>query len=558
MKIALGIHVKHDRCACIIKDGTVVVNIANERIDRVKYSASHEIPYEAIDAALKYCGLHINQVSCIGISGAGIESEKVKEFYKDELFSHYNCREIPFYFVSHHLAHAYSTYYSSQFDNSLIFVADGGGDYYESKQEAETLYYGKTGKIQLLSSRMQDMVIRKMDNPINSLYPFMTESVKNHQISLARKYDQINHLLGFKYGECGKTMGLASYGESFWDFSNVTYQNLDFRLSYKDILEEIYSLQIISGKTHKEYIRLKRQDIAATIQRFTETALISLLKNFRKNYGCQNLCLAGGIFLNCLANQKIICECNYDNVFIIPAAGDDGQALGSAYYAYLEYFGYKNKISIHLPYIGLDYNENEIEDLLTRNNILFNKYSDNDLATVIAKYIAENKIVGFHRGKTEFGPRALCHRSILANPANPAMKDILNSRVKHREEFRPFAPSILSEYQYEFFELCSESEYMLLAPVVKENYRQHIPSVTHVDNTSRVQAISRESEPFVHSLLCELKKIIGVPVVLNTSFNVAGQPIVESPMDALSTFLNTNIDILVIGNYVINKNDLEN
>ncbi len=175
------------------------------------------------------------------------------------------------------------------------------------------------------------------------------------------------------------------------------------------------------------------------------------------------------------------------------------------------------------------------------------------MAKQIAFYIKENKIVAFHRGRTEIGPRALCHRSILANPTNPAMKDILNERVKHREEFRPFAPTVVAEDQYKYFDLKCSSDYMLFATTVKEKYRSSLASITHIDGTARIQSVSLEQEPFIHMLLEEIKKLTGFPIVLNTSFNVAGQPIVESPLDAVNTFLTTNIDILVIGNYIINK-----
>ncbi len=553
MKIALGIHVKHDRGACLIIDGKVVANIANERLDRIKYSSSPEIPYQSIDALLKYCNIDISQISCVGISSAGLESEKAKQFYKDEFFMHYNCDEIPFFFVSHHLAHAYSVYFSSQFDESLIFVADGGGDYVLDKQEAETLYYGIHGKIEQLSARVQDIAVRKMEYPVNTIYPFMPECVREHQISLARKYEQITHLIGFGYGQSGKTMGLASYGKSYFDYSNLNYEDLKYSLKYRDMLEDIYSLQVMSGKNHKDFIASERHNIAATLQEFTEHALISFLKNQQKKFKCDNLCLAGGIFLNCLTNHKIICECGFKNVFILPAAGDDGQALGSAYFAYKEMFGYKSKFKIDLPYLGFSYSDNEIEKAIIAKNISYHKYSYEELAQVVAQHIAENKIVGMHRGRTEIGPRALCHRSIMANPANPNMKDILNSRVKHREEFRPFAPTVTQEDQFKYFDLKAPSEYMLLAPIVKDEYRTKLPSVTHVDNTARVQAISKEKDPFLHNLLLEIKKLIGVSVVLNTSFNVAGEPIVETPQDALNTFLKTNIDVLVIENYVIIK-----
>lgn len=553
MNIVLGIHVKHDRSVCVIIDGKVAVNIANERLDRVKYSASPEIPYAAVDTALKFCGIDISLVSCIGMSGAGVESEKVKQFYKDDFFSHYGCREIPFFFLSHHLAHAYSSFCSSTYPESLIFVADGGGDYIGDKQEAETLYYGSSGKIQQLAMRTQDMVVRKMENPVNTIYPFMPDYVRNHQISIARKYAQISHLTGFAYGECGKTMGLASYGKSYFDYSQLDFRDLDFDLKYKYMLEEIHALYVMSGKPHRDFILEERANISATVQEFTERAIISLLKNYQARYSCENLCLAGGLFLNCLLNHKILCECNFKNVFIIPSAGDDGQALGSAYYAYMEMFGTHSAFHINLPYIGLEYTQQEIEAAINSKNLSYQKYADDELAKIAAKYISENKIVGMHRGKTELGPRALCHRSILANPAHPDMKDILNRRVKHREEFRPFAPTVAKEDQFKYFALRASSDYMLLAPVVREEYRKELPAVTHIDNTARVQAVSEESEPFIHQLLLELKKLIGVSVVLNTSFNVAGQPIVESPQDALNTFLKTNIDVLIIGNCVVTK-----
>ena len=216
-------------------------------------------------------------------------------------------------------------------------------------------------------------------------------------------------------------------------------------------------------------------------------------------------------------------------------------------------FGTHSAFHINLPYIGLDYTQQEIEAAINSKNLSYQKYADDELTKLAAKYISENRIVGMHRGKTELGPRALCHRSILANPAHPDMKDILNRRVKHREEFRPFAPTVAKEDQFKYFALRASSDYMLLAPVVREEYRKKLPAVTHIDDTARVQAVSEESEPFIHQLLLELKKLIGVSVVLNTSFNVAGEPIVESPQDALNTFLKTNIDVLIIGNCVVTK-----
>jgi carbamoyltransferase len=216
-------------------------------------------------------------------------------------------------------------------------------------------------------------------------------------------------------------------------------------------------------------------------------------------------------------------------------------------------FGRQEKISINLPYIGISYTEDEIEDILKGANLTYMALSNEALAEQIALRIVDNKIIALHRGRTEIGPRALCHRSILANPTNPEMKDILNKRVKHREAFRPFAPTVIAEEQFIYFDLKYESDYMLMATLVKDEYRGQLPAVTHVDNTARVQAVSKNSEPFVHEMLLAVKRHIGFPIVLNTSFNVDGEPIVESPLDAVQTFLKTEIDTLVIGNFIIDK-----
>lgn len=553
MKVALGIHIGHDRCACLIQDGKVIAALAQERLDRIKHSQSMSMPYETIDALLQYCGLKITDISCIGLSHVAIEGNAVTDLYKREFFDHYKCSYVPFYFVSHHEAHAYAVYFSSGFEESLIFVADGGGDFINGKQESETMYIAKNGFLTPISRRLQNIAVRHMKDPINHLLPFMPVYVQNLEMSLARKYSQITHLLGFKSGEEGKTMGLASYGESFIDYSDLNYNDLNFSLTYGDMIREIFALQNLSGNSFKDFLVEKKADIASTVQVYTEKALISITKAFLRKYPCKNICLSGGIFLNCLTNHKIYEQCDINNLFILPAAGDDGQALGSAYYSYIQQYGWKQPFHISLPYLGLSYTDKDIEETIHSKKLKYQRYDDTTLAKKIALYIKENMIVAFHRGRTEIGPRALCHRSILANPTNSSMKDILNQRVKHREEFRPFAPTVTAEDQYKYFDLKCSSSYMLLAATVKEEYRSSLASITHIDGTARIQSVSSIQEPFMHMLLEEVKKLTGFPIVLNTSFNVAGQPIVESPLDAVNTFLTTNIDILVIGNYIIDK-----
>jgi carbamoyltransferase len=553
MKIALGIHVGHDRGACIIKDGKVIAALSQERLDRIKYSRSSEIPFQSIDRLLEYCSLSMSNVSCIGLSCDSIEGNAVLDLYKDEFFTHYQCEHIPFAFVPHHDAHANAVYYSSGYDGSLIFVSDGGGDFINGKQEAESIYTGKNGKITCISKRLQNIPIRHTIEPINHLYPFMPEYVRNLEISLASKYAQITYLLGFGWGEAGKTMGLASYGKSLIDYDNMKHDGLNFSLTYGDIVREVFALQKLSDIDYKQFIQVERANIANTVQKYIERSIISIVNSYISKYKFNNLCLSGGLFLNCLTNHKIMTECPIENVFVLPASGDDGQAIGSAYYAYVNQFGYNHPFEISLPYLGLSYTDDEILQEINNKNIMYEHHVDNELVKIIAKLIGENNIVALHRGRTEIGPRALCHRSILANPTNPKMKDILNSRIKHREPFRPFAPTVIAEEQFTYFDLRSSSDYMLFATDVKMEYREILSAITHVDNTARVQSISKQQEPFIHLLLQEVKKEIGVPIVLNTSFNVAGQPIVESPLDAINTFLTTDIDILVISNYILKK-----
>lgn len=555
MKVSLGIHIGHDRGACIIGDAKVLCAISQERLDREKYSRSAAIPFLAIDASLKYCNISISDVNCIGLSYDGIEGDAILELYKKEFYQHYSCSAIPFFIVNHHEAHAYSTFFSSGFEKSLIFICDGGGDYHGSFQEAESLYVGCKDNISLISSRFQDAPTRRMGDPINYIFPQMPQDLKKKQISIGRKYEQITHLLGFGWGEAGKTMGLASYGHSLMSFDELQYHGLDFSLCYEDIVDVIYAKQVLSGMNYMEYIMKNRADIARTVQEYTETTMVSIIKSFVKKYSCRNICLAGGVFLNCLTNNDIVSKCDLDNIFILPSSGDDGQSLGCAYYAYLKLFG-ETDFKISLPYVGLSYSDKEIEHILQDKNINYVRLNDTDLSMKVAKCVAENKIIAIHRGRTELGPRALCHRSIIANPTNPNMKDILNHRVKHRESFRPFAPTVLDEDQYQYFDLTAPSYYMLIAANVKEKYRLQLPAVTHVDNTARIQAVT-SSEPFIYQVLLDLKQLTGHGIILNTSFNLAGQPIVETPEDAINTFLIADIDILIIGNYFIDKSNLQ-
>ena len=551
-KIVLGIHMGHDRAAALLKDGYIIGSIAQERLDRIKHSRSVMIPYDAIDSLLNYHSINIRKISCVAISGDALEADTILETIKFNFYSHYNC-SMPMYFVSHHDSHAYAAFYASGFPNALIFVADGGGDYYNNYAEAESLYVGNNSCISLVKKRLQAPTIRRMENESNYMLPYMPSLVRSQEISIARKYEQFTYLLGFGWGQAGKTMGLASYGKSLIDFSNLNYTDLNYSLKYADFLEDLFVFQHLSGMNYHDYIRFNSANIARTVQEYTERSVITLLQSFAKKYNAEYLCLGGGLFLNCLLNQKILEACNFKNVYIFPASGDDGQAIGNAFYAYKKFFPQVSNPKINLPYLGFSYSNAEIEKELKSWNIKYQFLEDNALAELIAQEIWNNKIIALHRGSTEVGPRALCHRSILANPVNPDMKDIINSRIKHREHFRPFAPVVTKDMEFEIFDLRQSSPYMLLAPTVKEAYRKKLPSITHIDYTARVQSVSAEDEPFIYLLLNKFAQKSGVPVLINTSFNVNGQPIVEKPIDAIKTFINNDMDALVIGNFWVTK-----
>lgn len=554
-KISLGVHMGHDRSVAVIENGKLIGALAAERIDRKKHSISAEIPFETIDRLLSYLGIKINEIKYVGITYAAVDIQNLEDYYYDQLSEYYKNWKFELVCVSHHLAHAASTFYTSGFDKSLVFIADGGGDLVDGNEESESVYIADKNGIVLLEQRLQSNAIHTLSRKQFHILPFMNDSFLKHQISIAKKYEQITYMIGFDWNQAGKTMGLASYGKCLIDFDLNKEKNLQFELTLDYIIDEIYKMYKASGLKYPIFINKYRQDIANTIQTYTEKMIIGIVGYLLDKYKINKLCLAGGLFLNCLLNHKIL-E-NYPNIelHICPAAGDDGQAIGAAFLAYKKY---KDAIlldnSKNIPYLGLSYSNEAIENSLKEYNLKYVYYeSTNELCKYIAENIFKNKIIGFFTGRSEIGPRALCHRSIIANATWDGMKDYINQRVKHREEFRPFAPAVLEEYENSYFNLKQTSPYMLLAPTVRENKSYLIPAVVHVDKTARVQSVNKKSNPFIYKVIEEFKNISGVPVILNTSFNDNGEPIIESPEDAIKTFLNTNIDILVLENFIVTK-----
>jgi carbamoyltransferase len=549
-KVVLGVHIGHDRGAAVVADGRLIGALSQERIDRRKHSPSPELPYDAIDALLRYLRLSPRELSAASVSYTNVRIHDILPQLRDEFRDHYHLPNIDVYGVSHHDSHAFATFHTSPFASALVLIADGSGDIVGRQLEAESLYAADGDGIQLLERRLQDFPLSHPSRRNFFNLAYMHEEDYEKQVSLGRKYEQITYLLGFAHGEAGKTMGLASYGQSL-SRRSVPVAKLGFSLTVRDVLDELTALNASLNIPHHRFFREYRADIAATAQAVVEQIVVDVLNDVNADARFENLCLGGGLFLNCLLNHAILARTRFRRVHIIPAAGDDGQAIGAAFYGYATVCGAPAASGTHSPYLGLAYGRREIERTLRHFRLRYDQLDDSALVHAVAAHLAAGRVVGILRGRSESGPRALCHRSILADPRRKAMRDYLNRRVKHREDFRPFAPVVTAEDQFRYFELLQESPYMLLAAKVRPSFRRVLGAITHVDGTARVQAVSRDVEPFMHSLLHRFEEISGHPVLLNTSFNLADEPIVESPHDAVSTFLRSRIDVLVLEKFVV-------
>ncbi|MCA1028637.1 hypothetical protein LCM23_21440 [Cytobacillus kochii] len=533
----------HDWSTCLIKDNSKVIAIDEERVIGSKYGIGADLLQAE---SRKYCmdaeNLNINQID--HLIACDITP---KSFY----FPFKNNTTI----IGHHLAHAYSSYCLSPFEESAIFIADNSGGIVEdNKVETISYYYGDLKGIHLIKKVFGNHSIEKNQN---NYY----KSAGRTDNSLGDFYRTVSIELGFSYdpkhgeviSEDGKTMGLSSYGKS------VYYER------FCDFIKLLPNgeISIIADNRLSDYIRTllsnsndlfqTKANIAYAAQKVLEDSVIHCCKYLHKITNSRNLCIAGGIGLNSVSNSRIIEETPFEYLFVQPASGDNGISLGCAIYGYHNIAGFafeKNKrLKLNLPYLGKEYSEEEIYNTLSNyNNISWNKWND---YREVANLIKEGHIIGWFQGKSEFGPRSLGNRSILADPRVAEIKDKVNLKVKHRESFRPFAPAILEEYKSEYFFLDHSSPYMLEVYQVKKTNK--IPAVTHVDNTARIQTVSLSKNKKFYKLINAFYELTDIPVLLNTSFNIAGKPIVETPDNALECFMNTEIDFLVIGNYIVSK-----
>jgi len=550
----------HDSSACLVKDGVLMAAVQEERFNRIKNCA--EFPIQAINYCVQSSGITFAEIDYIAYyEQPYIKFHRIMLDYLEKFPLSYRAflRNIPQWlqdrlivpivikkelgyqgkilFIPHHYAHAASTFFISPFEEAGIITADGVGEF-------ATASYGKgSGNTLHLSHQI------------------------NYPHSLGLLYSTLTTFLGFKAnsGE-GTTMALASFGEPDFieEFKKLIHIADDgsFQLNKKyfpfNITKKMYSRHLVKllGKPREPQSDYsdRHKAIAATLQFVVEESLIKTAKHVSKTTGFKNLCMAGGVFLNCVANQKILNLPEINNVFVQPGAGDAGGSLGAAFFVWNFLLKKPRSFVMEHAYFGPEFNTREIKAAILKNKLSFVEMKEEELLNTVADKIAAGKTIGWLQGKLEFGPRALGNRSILADARNPKMVDILNHRIKHREWFRPFAPIVKEEMASAYFEMKNLSPFMLLAPEVKEDKKTIIPAVTHIDGTARVQTVSKKSNEKLWKLLDVFESKTQVPVLINTSFNLKGEPIVCTPDEAINDYLKSEMDCLVLGNFFLEKN----
>ncbi|MCC6793488.1 MAG: carbamoyltransferase [Candidatus Hydrogenedentes bacterium] len=574
----------HDSASCLVRDGDIVAAAQEERFSRKKHDP--RFPKHAIEYCLAEAKIGVDQLdyivfydkpfvkferllmTYIGTAPKGIRSfiDQMPFWLKEKLFTRSAIRRELDYkgtvlFTTHHQSHAAAAFFPSPFEEAAIVTLDGVGEW------ATTTYgVGRENKIEILKQI-------------------------NFPHSLGLLYSAFTYFTGFKVnsGEY-KLMGLAPYGEP--KFVDVIYKNLiDLREdgSYKlnlDYFDYCAGMRMTNDKFAELFggprrepeskITQREMDLAASIQVVTEEVMLRIARTAHKETGSKNLVLAGGVALNCVANGRVLREGPFENIWIQPAAGDAGNALGCALFAWhqlLDNPRTPDRRRQKATYLGPEFGDDAIESYLQSINAPYEKHDDDALASRVAELLATENVVGWFQGRMEFGPRALGARSILGDARSREMQSVLNLKIKFRESFRPFAPAVLEERVSDYFELNTESPYMLLvADVAKDHLasldgetaratgfdklkiaRSDVPAITHVDNSARIQTVREEDHPRYYNLIKKFDERTGCPVIINTSYNVRGEPIVCTPQEAYTCFMRTNMDYLVLGSCVLDK-----
>lgn len=524
----------HDFSACLIEENSRIIAIEDERISKMRYSIGEEEPHVK---SFLYC-----------LKNAGLSSEDIDAIIGDDMISDsfFKDRIKP----NHHLSHIYSTFFTSKFSESAILILDGVGSLYgsvkEEVRETTTYAYGKNNHIEIIGK------VFGFPSTIRCLPS--TPRVRCN--SLGEFYRAITEIIGFGFLQAGKTMGLHPYGDSRFIDDMLTFVKFGSNGQFEIIIEGekglIKYIQNILNGSYSEDIFLVKASIANAAQIILETVLAHCLDYLWRKCKTDNLCLAGGVVLNSVANGKIHSISNFKNIHITSSPGDNGVAIGSAIYGKL-----LNQSASILPirfvispYLGALYTTAEI--LKALNYAGLNYFTQTNPERFIASNLYKGLIVACFQGKSEFGPRALGNRSIFADPRKKSMKDRINV-IKGREWFRPVAPVITEDSYMDYFDAPCLSQCMQFVFPIKENYLNHLEGCVHIDGSARVQSVGKNDNPFLYGLLIEFQQLSGFPILINTSFNIAGKPIVETPLDAIQAFINSEIDILVIDEFIVQK-----
>jgi len=461
--------------------------------------------------------------------------------------------------VSHHLAHAYSAFAACPFDEGVVMVVDGVGNYCADvtddyplddvdplARESESYYRFEGANIKTLKK----VWLQPSRGFLSDEFYYMP--------GLGALYSRVSSYIFADWNKCGEVMGLAPYGRP--DAVQPLLEMNDGELTVPDWGVEFNKPWLVDREPNWEASPSLQhwKDMAWRVQDDAERVLLERAVWLREATGAKNLCMAGGVALNCVANGRIAREAGFDNVWIQPAAGDDGVAIGCAYYGHLAVLKNKRSFVMSHACLGIEYNDEEVRRAAAKRLVRVQTRStaSTNICAEAAKLLSQGHVLGWFQGRSEFGPRALGARSIIADPRKAAMKDKLNQRVKHRQAFRPFAPIVLAERANEIFDGDEESPFMLLVKRVRPQWQDKIPAIVHVDGTARVQTVRKDHNHRLYKLLEEFDSITGVPVLLNTSFNVRGEPMVETPDEAIKCFLSTGMDYLVLHETVIAKKAL--
>ena len=566
----LGINAyDHDVSACLLRDGLIAVAITKERITRKKHDTGF---YQAVvDYCLAAEGISLDDIelvirNCYVLPVEDLEtrmvSQDVPEVMNDK--ERIQAAGNPLYLsrsekvvtISHHLAHAYSAFAACPFDTGVVIVVDGVGNYRCDVDEN----YPPDGVNPL--ARESESYYRFGGSRIETLKKVWLHPVRGflsdefyYMPGLGALYSRVSSYIFADWNKCGEVMGLAPYGRP--GAIKPLIEIKDGELHIPEWGVEFDKPWLLDREPDWEASPSMQhwKDMAWRVQEDTEKVLLERAIRLREATGAKNLCMAGGVALNCVANGRIVREAGYDNVWIQPAAGDDGIAIGCAYYGHLALLKKPRSFVMQHAYLGRQYQAAEMRAAAGRRLVALQTTltASHDICAQAARLLAQGHVLGWFCGRSEFGPRALGGRSIIADPRTAEMKDKLNKRVKHRQAFRPFAPIVLAERAQDVFEGAEESPFMLLVKRVRPQWRDKVPAIVHVDGTARVQTVRREHNERLYRLLEQFAALTGVPVLLNTSFNVKGEPMVETPEDAIKCFLGTGIDYLVLDDLVMAK-----